>query len=81
MPFPLLENLETRRLLANIVVNTLGDAASDGDGSTDGQISLREAIIAANTNAAFGDANAALGTDFLTYPQARTVQIGLNLGF
>ena len=29
----------------------------------------------------FGDENVALGTDFLTYPQARTVQIGLNVGF
>lgn len=29
----------------------------------------------------FGDANVALGTDFLTYPLARTVQFGVNLGF
>lgn len=29
----------------------------------------------------FGDANVALGTDFLTSPQPRTVQFGLNLGF
>lgn len=29
----------------------------------------------------FGDANVALGTDFLTYPLARTIQFGLNLGF
>ena len=29
----------------------------------------------------FGDENVALGTDFLTYPQARTVQFGLNFGF
>lgn len=28
----------------------------------------------------FGDANAALGTDFLTFPQPRTVQFGINLG-
>ncbi|MEL6969815.1 MAG: TonB-dependent receptor [Bacteroidota bacterium] len=29
----------------------------------------------------FGDANVALGTDFLTNPLARTIQFGLNLGF
>ncbi len=28
-----------------------------------------------------GNNNVALGTDFLTYPQARTVQVGINLGF
>ncbi len=29
----------------------------------------------------FGDANVALGTDFLTYPQARTILFGVNVGF
>lgn len=29
----------------------------------------------------FGDSNVSLGTDFLTSPQPRTVQFGLNLGF
>lgn len=29
----------------------------------------------------FGDQNVSLGTDFLTAPQPRTVQFGLNLGF
>lgn len=28
----------------------------------------------------FGDSNVSLGTDFLTYPLARTIQFGLNLG-
>ncbi|MEM9528253.1 MAG: TonB-dependent receptor, partial [Bacteroidota bacterium] len=28
----------------------------------------------------FGDSNVALGTDFLTYPLARTIQFGINLG-
>jgi len=28
----------------------------------------------------FGDSNVSLGTDFLTYPLARTVQFGINLG-
>ncbi|WP_420460748.1 SusC/RagA family TonB-linked outer membrane protein [Neolewinella sp.] len=29
----------------------------------------------------FGDSNVALGTDFLTLPQSRSVQVGLNVGF
>lgn len=29
----------------------------------------------------FGDANVSLGTDFLTNPQSRTIQFGLNIGF
>ena len=29
----------------------------------------------------FGDNNVALGTDFLTLPQSRSVQVGLNVGF
>lgn len=29
----------------------------------------------------FSGSNISLGTDFLTFPQARTIQVGLNLGF
>ncbi len=47
------ERLEDRRLLAAYTVDTLLDDAS---GISDGMISLREAVTAANTNAAFGDA-------------------------
>lgn len=47
--------LENRLALTTFVVNTTVD---DGSGAMDGMISLREAIIAANTNAAFGDAPA-----------------------
>ena len=47
--------MERRNLLATFVVNSTVD---DGSGAVDGLISLREAIIAANTNAAFGDAQA-----------------------
>lgn len=47
--------LEDRRLLAVFTVDTLLD---DATGGTDGLVSLREAIIAAETNSAFGDATA-----------------------
>ena len=52
--------LEPRLALTAFVVNSLVDDAS---GAVDGQISLREAVIAANTNAAFGDAPAGESTD------------------
>ena len=29
----------------------------------------------------FGETNTAAGTDFLTFPQARTMLVGINLGF
>ena len=49
------EHLERRNLLATFVVNS---AVDDGTGAIDGLISLREALVAANTNTAFGDAAA-----------------------
>ena len=52
------EYLETRSLLTVFVVNTLTDTMNDSLGVIDGQVSLREAIEASNTNAAFGDAAA-----------------------
>lgn len=48
-------SLEPRQLLAVITVNT---AIDDGGLVPDGQISFREAMVAANTNAPFGDAPA-----------------------
>lgn len=47
--------LEARNLLATFMVTTAIDSNAD---VMDGVISLREALIAANTNAAFGDAPA-----------------------
>ncbi|MFK7765762.1 MAG: hypothetical protein AB8B55_00875 [Mariniblastus sp.] len=47
--------LEDRRMLATFIVTTVADSNTD---TTDGLISLREAIQAANTNTAFGDAEA-----------------------
>ena len=55
---PRLEPLEDRRMLAAFVVNTLLDNPSGLSSDTDGFISLREAITAANTNLPFGDAPA-----------------------
>ena len=51
--------LERRDLLATFVVNT---AVDDASGASDGLVSLREAIIASNTNQAFGDAAAGSAT-------------------
>ena len=73
------QSLEQRKLLATFTVTTLLDSA---DGSTDGQISLREAIIAADTNAAFGDAPAgsALGDSVNFAPSLTGQQIDLSNG-
>ena len=49
------DQLESRNLLATFVVNSVID---DNSGIENGLLSLREAITAANTNAAFGDAAA-----------------------
>ncbi len=58
--------LEQRRMLTTFYINSLVDDAS---GTVDGLIGLREAMIAANTNAAFGDAPAgsAVG-DVIQFP-------------
>ncbi|MEJ7592695.1 MAG: hypothetical protein WKF77_14190 [Planctomycetaceae bacterium] len=52
------EVLETRALLTLFVVDAPTDDANDLAGVADGQLSLREAIFASNTNAVFGDAAA-----------------------
>lgn len=49
------DNLETRLMLTTFLINTTAD---EGSGGVNGFLSLREAITAANTNAAFGDAPA-----------------------
>lgn len=48
------QTLEPRKLLATLTVDTLSDVVD----LSDGLVSLREAITATNTNAAFGDAGA-----------------------
>jgi hypothetical protein len=52
------EPLEDRSLLTAFLVNTPVDNPLADVADTDGLVSLREAITAANTNAAFGDAAA-----------------------
>ena len=49
---PQLELMEPRQLLATIVVTGTGETIA-----TDGIVTLREAITAANTDAASGDAH------------------------
>ncbi len=57
---PRLESLEARHLLTAYLIDVSTDNAADASGVPDGALSLREAIIAANTNAAFGDAPAGM---------------------
>lgn len=49
------ESLEPRQLLATFIVDSIAD---DNSGAVNGQLTLREAVIAASTNSAFGDAAA-----------------------
>ncbi len=59
---PAFERLESRKLLATFVVDTLADNID-----ADGLISLREAITAANTDAPFGDAPAGSLIDLIYF--------------
>ena len=64
--------LENRQLLATLTV----DISLDSTGLTsDGRISLREAIVAANTNSAFGDAPAGSGNDRIEFAPHLTGKI------
>ena len=68
--------LEPRQLLASFTINTVLD---DGGTTNDGLISLREAVMAANTNAPFGDAPAGDASgDFITFDSSlngQTIEI------
>lgn len=59
---PIGEPLETRRLLASIAVNSAGDSLA-----ADGLVTLREAIIAANTDTATEGGQAGSGNDTITF--------------
>src|SRR5437588_2872082 len=70
------EPLEARQLLATITVTGTGDTIAN-----DGIVTLREAITAANTNAASGDApagNAGLDTIAFNIPGAGPHTISLT---
>jgi len=58
-----LEALEDRTMLTGFLVDTFIDDPSATASDTDGYVSLREAVTAANTNAPFGDAAAGQGGD------------------
>lgn len=70
------DSLEARLPLTTFVVNT----ADDTGNLSDGLISLREAAIAANTNAAYGDAPAGSASGDLIQLHPDIVQIDLALG-
>ena len=75
-----MESIESRRLFTAFVVNTLSDSAADAVGASDGRVSLREALTAANTNAAYGDAAAGQADgDTITFSRSlngRTLRLG-----
>jgi predicted outer membrane repeat protein len=73
---PRLESLEDRSLLTAYVVDTIADDPLATAADTDGFVSLREAIQAANTNGTFGDAAAGDGgtADEITFAAALTGQ-------
>ena len=70
------DSLEVRLPLTTFVVNTVGDAGN----LSDGLISLREAAIAANTNAAYGDAPAGSANGDVIQLHSDIIQIELTQG-
>jgi parallel beta-helix repeat protein len=74
---PSAEVLEERTLLTAYVVDSIVDDPSAVASDTDAYVSLREAINASNTNAAFGDAAAGQGSgvvDTITFDASLTGQ-------
>ena len=64
------ETLEARQLLATLVVNSTLDNFNPSAPATDGAITLREAILAANSDTAVGDAPAGSGADTISFDPA-----------
>jgi hypothetical protein len=62
-----LEQLEPRRVLATLVVNSVADNFDPANPQTDGIVTLREAVLAANLDAAVGDAVAGSGDDTIEF--------------
>ena len=67
---PVVEPLENRRVLATLVVNSTLDNFNPSAPATDGAITLREAILAANSDTAVGDAPAGSGADTISFDPA-----------
>ncbi len=61
------ESLEERRMLTTIIVNSFLDDFDPANPTTDGVITLREAVEAANMDAAVGDAPAGSGADTILF--------------
>jgi hypothetical protein len=62
-----IEALENRCLLAVLTVDSLLDNFNPAAPTSDGVVTLREAILAANTDAAVGDASAGSGMDEIAF--------------
>ena len=77
---PAAEVAEPRRMLTTIVVDSLADDGVATSAVPDGQVTLREAVIAANTNQPFGDAPAGNGRDRIRFADGLTGTITLTRG-
>ncbi|MCA9232205.1 MAG: hypothetical protein KDA57_16275 [Planctomycetales bacterium] len=73
------EQLEDRRMLAVIGVDSLLDNFNPAAPTSDGMITLREAILAANTDTATGDAPAGSGLDEIAFAVDGRIQLASQL--
>lgn len=78
-----IERLGDRRLMTTIAVDSLLDNFDVANPTTDGLVTLREAIMAANADAAIGDAAAGNGADSIEFSPAldgRRIRLDLAFG-
>jgi excisionase family DNA binding protein len=73
------ESLEDRRMLAVLTVDSVLDNFNPAAPTSDGVITLREAILAANTDTATGDAPAGSGLDQIAFAVDGTIQLASQL--
>ena len=74
----LVESLESRRVLATLVVTDLSDSADIATLAGDGQLSLREALHAANTDTSVDGSPIGNGHDEIVFAAGLTGTIGLQ---
>ena len=67
------ESLEQRRVLTTIIVDSLADNTT-----IDSQITLREALLAANNDSSVGDAPAGFGADTIRFAPALSGTLSMN---